>query len=125
MLQRLVGETPLEKYVARILNSKARNYNSGLEGALRDLMQGGCQSGYIGELIYTVDTVKFYQRFKKEINTLLYELLDDVGCTLPELLKDFEKKDPLVLEDHNQNLLAWFGFEETALRLCQNIGIEY
>lgn len=88
-------------------------------------MQGGCQSGYISELIYTIDCVKFYNRFKKEINSLLYELLDEIGCTLPELLKDFDKRDSLALEDYNQNLLAWFGFEETALKMCRNIGIEY
>ena len=42
--------------------------------------------------------------------------------TMKELFGDrWELEDPLALENHNQNLLAWFGFEE-ALR---NVGRQF
>ncbi len=38
-----------------------------------------------------------------------------MGCfSLSEIFgKDFDDEDPLITDTHNQNLLAWFGFEET------------
>ncbi len=33
----------------------------------------------------------------------------------------WDKEDPLAQECHNQNLLAWFGFEET----LRNIGYNF
>ena len=33
----------------------------------------------------------------------------------------FDKEDPLVLDITNKNLLAWFGFEETASQIYEQI----
>ena len=32
----------------------------------------------------------------------------------------WDKEDPLAAEDFNQNLLAWFGFEETLRKIGYN-----
>lgn len=35
--------------------------------------------------------------------------------------KNFDDEDPLITDTYNQNMLAWFGFEET----LRNIGYEF
>ena len=80
-----------------------------------DLLQYGCQSGMVSGLIYYDDTVKFYKRHKREIQSLLQELLADTGLSIGELFGDkWDENDIFAEETSNQNLLAWFGFEKTA-----------
>ena len=111
--------TPLEQAVYDWLTS-----DDDAQGMYDDLQQGGCQSGVVGELIYYSDTVPFYLKHQKEIDALLYELCSDTGCAPWELFKDkWDDEDPLAREYLNQNLLAWFGFEETAFRLVDGENI--
>ena len=86
-------------------------------------MHYGCQSGVVGELIYYSDTVRFYKQYRQEINALLYGTMSETGLYAPsELFGDkWDKEDPLAQDDYNQNLLAWFGFEET----LRNIGYNF
>jgi len=88
-----------------------------------DVLRYGCQSGIVGELIYYSDTCAFYKRYKEEINNLLYELMNGTGLYSPtELFGDkWDSEDSLVTDCTNQNLLAWFGFEET----LRNIGYNF
>ena len=81
------------------------------------------KSGVVGELIYYSDTVRFYKQYRQEINALLYETMNGTGLYAPsELFGDkWDKEDPLAQDDFNQNLLAWFGFEET----LRNIGYNF
>lgn len=87
-----------------------------------DVLYHGCQSGTVGFLIYYNQTTAFYVKHKEEINTLLYEIMESTGLYSPtELFGDkWDKEDPLAIEDYNQNLLAWFGFEETLRKIGQN-----
>ena len=64
-------------------------------------------------------TVRFYNQYKEEIDGLLYELMYKTGLYTPsDLFGDkWDKEDPLAAEDFNQNLLAWFGFEETLRKI--------
>lgn len=80
-----------------------------------DVLNNGCQSGFVGHLIYYSQTTAYYEEYKEEINELLYDTMDECGICVPsELFGDkWDKDDPLVLYQYNQNLLAWFGFEET------------
>jgi hypothetical protein len=127
-MKKITGaKTRLEKAVQAEINSHAEDYNeSGAKGFLEDLMQGGCQSGIIGSLIYYTDTVKFYKKHKAEITALLKEALDSTGLQSPsELFGDkWDSEDIFAEEQLNQNLLAWFGFEETARNLASQNGIE-
>lgn len=119
--KRIVGaKTPLERHVQKWINERGQNYSdTGVEGALKDLFYGGCQSGMVGHLIYYTDTVKFFKKHRREINELLVEMVDGTGQQPAELFGDkWDKDDPLALDDINRNLLAWFGFEETARKLA-------
>lgn len=115
----------LQKAVKRICNAHIKNYDTPKQ-FYEDLQTGGCQSDLIGELVYYADTTAFYKRYKSEINELLSEWLIDLGTESPQTLfgDKWDKKDPLALETQNQNLLAWFAFEETAFNLAREEGIE-
>ncbi len=88
-----------------------------------DVLNHGCHSGVVTELIYYSDTVRFYKQYRQEINDLLYDAMSGTGLYAPsELFGDkWDKEDPLAQDDFNQNLLAWFGFEET----LRNIGYNF
>ncbi|MDD3397600.1 MAG: hypothetical protein PHR96_03570 [Clostridia bacterium] len=90
-----------------------------------DVLHYGCQSGMVSELTYYSETMAFYNKFKKEINTLLYELMEGCGLFDPsQLFRDkWDKEDPLANDTTNQNLLAWFGFEETLRSIGQNFEV--
>ena len=119
------AKTPLEKHVQAWINKGAADYDSGAEGVLGDLFQGGCQSGMVGHLIYYHDTLKFFKKYQEEINALLVEMVQDVGEGPSDLFGDkWDKEDPLALDTMNRNLLAWFGFEETARKLADANRIE-
>lgn len=83
-----------------------------------DLMRSGCISGMVSELIYYKDTTAFFARHKEEINELLSETLAELETTtsltvsLQNTIKGWDLEDPLCLEQNNQNLVAWFVFEE-------------
>lgn len=80
-----------------------------------DVLNNGCQSGFVGHLIYYSQTTAYYEEYKEEIDELLYDTMDECGICVPSELFDdkWDKEDPLALYQYNQNLLAWFGFEET------------
>ncbi len=80
-----------------------------------DVLGHGCQSGYVGHLVYYSQTTAYYKEHKEEIDELLYDTMDECGIYVPsELFGDqWDEEDPLAIDCCNQNLLAWFGFEET------------
>ena len=87
-----------------------------------DVMNGGCRSGACRDLIYCGQSKRFYETYKHEINELLYK----GGCdNLADLFgSEWDIHDPLALDEDNQNLLAWFGFEETITNIAMKFGIE-
>jgi hypothetical protein len=96
-----------------------------IKGFFDDLFYGGCASGFINDLIYYKDTLKFYIIYKDEINKLLNETISNFGSLKEAFGENYDETDPLNLETNNQNLFAWFGFEETANRLCYDVlGLE-
>lgn len=111
--------TPLEKRVLNYVINEWHGY-SDKKHIFTDVLYHGCQSGMVGFLIWYTDTTRFYKQYKSEIDTLLYETMESIGFDAPiQLFGDkWNKKDPLADDDYNQNLLAWFGFEET----LRNIG---
>ena len=116
------AETKLEESVQRTINASS---DGDPEGWIADLMQGGCQSGHVGSLIYYTDTVKFYKAHRAEIDGLLRGLCADCGNTPAQLFGDkWDADDFFARDTQNQNLLAWFGFEETARKLADRNGIE-
>lgn len=98
--------TPLEKAVIR----EAIDHDNP-EGFFKDLLYHGCQSGMIDGLIYYKDTEKFADKHWDEIEELKNEMEDSLG-------------EPLKMETPIKNWLAWFGFEETARKIVEKLGIE-
>ena len=84
---------------------------------LEDLQRSGCISGMVSPLVNYVDTIAFYEEHKAEINELLADMEADLGEPVLKTLGGYDKTDPLCLEQQNQNLLAWFGFEEAAAEI--------
>lgn len=122
--------TRLERHVQRWVNDKAQDYNDGALGVLKDLFYGGCSSGMVNHLIYTTECVKFFQTHRREITALLKETMDSTGeHDLSKIFSNtksmtWDAEDPLAQEDGNRNILAWFGFEETARILAERNEIE-
>ena len=120
----------LKRNSASLLYKRVCNYiidrwsdYSDKKNIFTDVLYHGCQSGIVGELIYYTDTVRFYKQYRNEINELLYDTMNSTGLYSPSDLfgEKWDKEDPLAQNDFNQNLLAWFGFEET----LRNVGLSF
>lgn len=116
------SDSPLVRRVCNYVIPRWEDYGD-KKNIFTDVLHHGCRSGIVGELIYYSDTVRFYKQYKEEINSLLYDAMSGTGLYYPsELFGDkWDKEDPLAQYDCNQNLLAWFGFEET----LRNIGCNF
>ena len=86
------------------------------------VMHDGCKSGVCPDLIYYGQSKSFYETYKHEINELIYK--SDYDNLVDLFGSDWDVHDPLALEEDNQNLLAWFGFEETLTQIAYKFGIE-
>jgi len=75
-----------------------------------DLMTHGCASGMVNFLIYYVDTHSFFDEHYDAIEELRIEYLEDCG-------------EPLRIDGDLKNTLAWFGFEETAQRMMDELDL--
>ena len=116
------SDSPLVRRVCNYVISRWGDYDD-KKYIFTDVLNYGCQSGIVGELIYYSDTVRFYKQHKEEINGLLYDAMNGTGIYSPSELfgNKWDKEDPLAQDMYNQNLLAWFGFEET----LRNIGCNF
>ena len=116
------SDSPLTKRVCNYVIGRWSDYND-KKYIFTDVLHNGCCSGVVSELIYYYDTVRFYKQYRQEINEMLYNIMNETGLYAPsELFSDkWDKEDPLAQDDFNQNLLAWFGFEET----LRNIGYNF
>lgn len=121
---RLGGDTPLVLNATQwVKDTVSDGYSEG--EVVRDLLNNGCVSGMVSHLITWSETTKFYSEHKTEIDKILYESLESTGLSVSELFGNkWDKEDPLANEGNNQNLLAWFGFEETVRNQANLAGIE-
>ena len=112
----------LTKKVCTYVLDKWNDYDN-KTSIFTDVLYHGCVSGIVGELIYYSDTIAFYNKYRNEINELLAESMANIGFYNPSNLfgDRWEESDPLANDITNQNLLAWFGFEET----LRNIGYSF
>ena len=82
-----------------------------IENFFSDLLQHGCVSGMVGSLVYYYDTHAFFDEHYAEIEDLRNEWEESVG-------------EPLKIENDLKNTLAWFGFEQTAWQIANQLGLE-
>ncbi|UOY05031.1 hypothetical protein L0P88_13825 [Muricauda sp. SCSIO 64092] len=76
-----------------------------------DLQNYGCISGMVGSLVYTHDTHTFFDMHYHQIEEIREECEDSIG-------------EPLRIKNDLKNFLAWFGFEQTAYNMVQELGLE-
>ena len=103
--------TRLEKRVLSIINQEDEPLSF-----INDVLYGGCQAGTVGELIYYTDTIKWFKLYRHEIADQVRYMMDETGVNL-YTLNGWDKSDPFIRETNNQNLLAWFSFEQ----VCNDI----
>ena len=115
-------DNKLTKRVCDYVIGEWNDYND-KKHIFTDVLYHGCQSGMVGFLIWYSDTTAFYKKYIEEINTLLYNVQSSTGLYgMKDLFgKKWDEEDPLAIEAYNQNLLAWFGFEET----LRNVGLQF
>jgi len=120
-----LAKTPLEKRIVSMIKYKLTGYDN-LESLLKDILYNGLQSGIVSDLIYYSDTLAFYKRYKKEIDILLKDLINETGSNSPADLfgNKWDKEDFFIEDTNNRNLLAWFGFEEKLRGLADKLGYE-
>jgi len=128
-LTQLAAGSPnkLVKKVATMLKSKVTNggYDS-LRSVMNDVLRHGLQSGIISDLIYYSDTQSWFKKYKPEIMKLLREVMFNYGTNNPADIfgKNWDNDDPFAQDTMNQNLLAWFSFEETTRELADYLGYD-
>lgn len=119
--------SPLTKRVAKSLGSYAisSQYPS-LETRINEVLEYGCVSGTVGELIYYHDTLKWYKQYKKEIVAMLKTTMQELGASNPSEVfgKNWDADDPFAEDTSNQNLLAWFSYEETARHIAWQLNYD-
>lgn len=116
-LKNMLGDNELKDYV---INYFLQEDN--IKQSMEDLQKHGCQSGIVSSLIYYSDTENFYNKYKEEISSLANEIIESTGYnSLFDLIPNLNKEDQLMLESHNKNILAWFGFEETTNKLYDDL----
>ena len=122
-VEKIKNETD-NRLVSRVCRYIISNwdYHDNKKDIFLSVMHDGCKSGACRDLIFYGQTKRFYEDYKHEINQLLcksdYDNLADLFGS------DWDVHDPLALEEDNQNLLAWFGFEETLTQIAYKFGIE-
>ena len=96
----------LEKDVCNYIIEEWHDYED-KKDIFTDVLKYGCQTGIVSKLIYYIDTVRYYKKFKTEINDLLYNLMQDCGFySCQQLFRDkWNEEDPLANEDINHETI--------------------
>lgn len=103
--------TDLKKKVASMLINQLDGYDNP-KTMFNDLLSYGCASGQVGDLIYYYDTHKFAKRYIEDILELKADIEDSMG-------------EPVQEKDDRLNWLAWFGFEEQARIIADDLRLGY
>ena len=99
-------ENSIEKQVAL----EALEYDE-IKNFFSDIMNHGCITGMVGSLVYYTDTHAFFETYYSQIEELRRGYEQNAG-TLFQIKFDLK------------NTLAWFGFEETAYKMAQELGLD-
>lgn len=89
-----------------------------MENAIYDILNHGCVSGVVNELIYYYQTEAFFDRHKKEINALAQELSCDIYGDKYSIYHNLNG-------GCSKNNLAWLAFEEITRYIADELEIEY
>lgn len=108
-LQEIV--TTNENCIKTLVAKEALEYSSeNITDFFDDLFRYGCISGMISELIYYVDTHKFYDTHYAEIEELRAAYETQTGQVL-------------TIDGDLKNFMSWFAFETVAYNLTNELGL--
>lgn len=102
-LNEMKNETECNTVMASVINwveSQLQDYDNDILEILSDLQQGGCESGFVSELIYYNDIEQFYNQHEQEI----IDIANNYG-----------------LDTDDQSQLVWAVFELNALDLFSQL----
>lgn len=125
-LTQIANESKLKSAVIRILKDKAKDYKGDYKTLFNDILRYGLQSGIISDLIYYDDTKAWFKKHNSDISMLLKDTMYQTGANNPSQIfgKKWDETDPFASDTNNQNLLAWFSFEETTREIADRLGYE-
>jgi len=129
LLTDIAKESKLKAAVVRSIKERSKDYGTGadaIKAYIKDVAYGGGQSGIINELIYYSDTAAWFKKYNTDITMLLKGYISDMGADSPSDLfgNKWNKQDIFAKEAQNQNLLAWFSYEETCNDIAQRLGFD-
>ena len=105
-LNNMYGENTLKDDVIDIILNHIDDYENPIT-FLEEVLQYGCSSGMIGELIYYNDTEKFFIKHMNDI----FEIYNDIKDNLSS---DFEV---------DANNLSWLAFEHVVNEIYNDVTI--
>ena len=108
----------LKMEVMEILEGMANMNSTTIEDEIINVLEYGCVSGIVNELIYYYQTEAFFNRHKDEINELAHELSEEIYGNKYSIYKNLQY-------ECNKNTMAWLGFEETTRIIANELKIEY
>ena len=83
-----------------------------LKDHIKDILQYGCISGTVNDMIYYSDTIKFFNCYRKEILAMLQDPDKNIYSEYTYLL---DHKKYSVSE---KNDLSWFAYDNTVIRIA-------
>lgn len=104
--------------VMEMLENMVVMNNSTIEEEIINVLEYGCVSGIVNELIYYYQTEAFFNRHKDEINELAHELSEELYGNKYSIYNNMQY-------ECNKNTMAWLGFEETIRIIANELEIEY
>ena len=100
------SSSPLFKRVCNYVIDRWGDYND-KKYIFTDVLNHGCQSGVVTELIYYSDTVRFYKQYRQEINDLLYDAMSGTGLYAPSEL--FGENGTKKIRSHKKSAIKTFS----------------
>ena len=83
-----------------------------LKDHIKDILQYGCISGTVNDMIYYNDTIKFFNCYRKEILSMLQDPDKNIYSEYTHLL---DHKKYSISE---KNDLSWFAYDNTVIRIA-------
>ena len=98
----------------KVINSllSTRLKTEELKDHIKDMLQYGCISGTVNDMIYYPDTTKFFNCYRKEILSMLQDPDKNIYSEYTYLLND--KKYSI----SQKNDLSWFAYDNAVIRIA-------
>ena len=85
------------------------------QGTIKEVVQNGCVSGVVQDLIYYDDTVAFNDQHEDEIWDMLYEYANNTGDSVMHMISKMNGNIASMMQLKNQ--LTWWAVEEVCYEL--------